>query len=180
MLGCMFYSEEVIKLLYPNAPKGADLLRLGSITIVISCITQNISGILQGIGNSKTHLFSVLIGMTVKLILNFILISNDKLLEKGAIISTLVSDTVIFTIMYRKLKKSFDIKFSIYSDFIKIFGISIFSIFIAENVFRKIIINFRIKFVLEVLFLVIIYLIFLIAFKVIKNNKNVPKTLKNE
>ena len=69
--------------------------------------------------------------------------------------------------MYRKLKKSFDIKFSIYSDFIKIFGISICSIF-------------RIKFVLEVLFLVIIYLIFLIAFKVIKNNKNVPKTLKNE
>ena len=178
MLGCMFYSEEVIKLLYPNAPKGADLLRLGSITIVISCITQNISGILQGIGNSKTHLFSVLIGMTVKLILNFILISNDKLLEKGAIISTLVSDTVIFTIMYRKLKKSFNIKFSICSDFVKIFGISICSIFIAENVFRKIIINFRIKFVLEILFLVIIYLIFLIVFKVLKNNKNAQKPLK--
>ena len=106
----MIFADDIMKLLYPNAPKGGSLLRLGAVTIVISCLTQNISGILQGVGNSKTHLYSVAIGMTVKLILNILLISNDRLLENGAIISTLISDTIIFNIMYIKLRKSFERK----------------------------------------------------------------------
>ena len=106
MLVLIFFSNEVMELLYPNAPKGAELLKLASITIVFSCLTQNISGILQGIGDSKTHLFAVFVGMILKLILNFALISNEKILEKGAIISTSVANVIIFFIMFSKLKKS--------------------------------------------------------------------------
>ena len=111
MLVVMIYSKEIIKFLYPNAQKGAELLKIASVTIIFSCITQNISGILQGIGDSKTHLFAVCCGMPIKLLLNFILISNEKILEYGAIISTIILDIVIFEIMYRKLKKSFNLKF---------------------------------------------------------------------
>ena len=103
----MFFSKNIMYLLYPNAPRGAELLRLGSIAIIFSCITQNLSGILQGIGNSKTHLFSVMVAMILKFILNIVLVSNKYLLEKGAIISTLVADFVIFYIMFRKFWKTF-------------------------------------------------------------------------
>ncbi len=109
MIIYMFFSKTIMNILYPNAPRGADLLSLGSLSIVFSCLTQNISGILQGIGDSKTHLYAVMTGMAVKLILNIILISNVNILEKGALISTLVSDTLIFYIMYRKLKWNFKV-----------------------------------------------------------------------
>lgn len=107
MLTYIFFSKNIMYLLYPNAPRGAELLRLGSFSIIFSCITQNLSGILQGIGNSKTHLFSVIIAMVLKFVLNFVLISNDYLLEKGAIISTLIADFTIFYIMFRKFIKTF-------------------------------------------------------------------------
>ena len=179
MLGCLVYSENIIKLLYPNAPRGAELLRLGATTIVFVCVTQNISGILQGIGNSKTHLFAVTIGMVVKFILNLILISNDFFLEKGAIVSSLIYDMIIFYIMYRKLKNSFDIKFSIYTDFIKVMTVSIISILVSEILFKNIILSFKIKFVLEILFLVIIYFILIVSFKILKKDNNVKKAIKN-
>ena len=163
MIIIMIYSKEIIKFLYPNASRGHELLRLASVTIVLSCITQNISGILQGIGDSKTHLYAVSIGMTLKLLLNFILISNKNILEYGAIISTIVSDTIIFEVMYRKLRESFAVKFSLFSDFIKIFLITIFSIFIIKIIFNKILFSFRMKFVLEMFFLVIIYLIVILG-----------------
>ena len=107
MLFVFKYSKEIIMFLYPNAPRGAELLKLASVTIVFSCITQNISGILQGIGNSKTHLYAVIIGMILKLALNIVLIPNKAFLEKGAIISTIITNIFIFCIMYYKLKKSF-------------------------------------------------------------------------
>ena len=176
MLGIMFYAETIMKFLYPNAPRGAELLRLAATTIVFTSITQNISGILQGIGNSKTHLYSVTIGMIFKIVLNFVLISNEKFLEKGAIISSLIADIIIFYIMYRKLKKSFDIHFSIYSDFLKIFMISICLIGFVKFVFQDVFLGFRIKFVLELFVLVIIYFILITKFKIFENEK-LGKTL---
>ena len=115
MISYMFFSNIIMKLLFPNAPRGAELLSLGSLTIIFSCLTQNISGILQGIGDSKTHLYSVIIGMIIKFSLNIVLISNDKILEYGAIISSLISNYIIFSIMYKKLKSRFDFKFSLKS-----------------------------------------------------------------
>lgn len=99
------FSNQVMQLLYPNAPRGAELIKIASIGIIFSCLTQNISGILQGIGDSKTHFYAVLIGLIVKFTLNCILISNINILEKGAIVSTVISNFVIFGIMFVKLKK---------------------------------------------------------------------------
>ena len=179
MIICMIYSESIMKFLYPNAPDGANLLRLGSITIVISCLTQNISGILQGIGDSKTHLYSVMIAMLFKVILNFALISNNNLLENGAIISTLVSDTIIFCVMYRKLIKSFKIKFLLCENIMKLFSISSISILTSKIVFKNVFLSFRMKFIVEMLFLVIIYFILLMFFGILKKNKSVLKSVRN-
>lgn len=106
MIVVFFFPKQIMLLLFPNAPKGDELLKLASITIVISCLTQNISGILQGVGDSKTHLYAVFWGMLVKLFLNVFLISNEMILEKGAIISTIIADFLIFYIMFCKFRKS--------------------------------------------------------------------------
>ena len=96
MIGIIFYSEEIINLLYPNANKGAELLRLASVSIIFSSLTQTISGILQGVGEVKSYLKVISISMIIKLILNLILIPIDGLLEKGAVISSIIYDIIIF------------------------------------------------------------------------------------
>lgn len=109
MLVTFLFSNQIMKFLYPNAPKGAELLHLASITIIFSCLTQNLSGILQGIGDSKTHLYAVVVGTVIKMILNFALISNENILEKGAVISSIISNIVIFLIMFKKFNDRFDV-----------------------------------------------------------------------
>ena len=154
------YSKEIINFLFPNAPRGAELLKLASFTIVFSCITQNISGILQGIGNSKTHLYAVIIGMILKLILNVLLIPNKMFLERGAIISTVVANMFIFYIMYNELKKSFHIPFIIFSNFIKILILSCISIFLVPRIIQINCLNWcgiRTRFVIETLLFIIIF-----------------------
>ena len=107
MLIFIMFSNRIMLLLYPNAPKGAELLKLAAVSIIFTCLTQNISGILQGIGDSKTHLCAVVLGMILKTILNIKLISNNSLLEKGAIISSIASNILIFIIMAKKMYKDF-------------------------------------------------------------------------
>ena len=102
----LLFSKQVMHILYPNASKGAELLKLSSISIIFLCLTQNISGILQGVGDSKSHLIAATTGMVIKFILNFCLISNENFLEKGAIISSIASNFVIFFIMFEKCKKT--------------------------------------------------------------------------
>lgn len=166
----LIYSESIMLFLYPNAPDGANLLKLGAVTIIFSCLTQNISGILQGIGNSKTHLYSVIFGTFLKVILNYILISNELIMENGAIISNIICDFFIFIIMYRKFKKSFNsIRLKLYSNFIKIFFIWIVSFFISKLIFKSIILfNLKIKFIFEIIVTGIIYLILIKFLKIAK------------
>jgi len=102
----LLFSKNVMLLLYPNAPKGAELLKIASLGILFSCLTQNMSGILQGTGDSKTHFYAVFVGMIFKFILNIILIPNESILEKGAVISTISSNFVIFLIMFLKTLKT--------------------------------------------------------------------------
>jgi len=68
MLIMGIYAKEIINLLYPNANKGAELLRLSSITIIFTVLTQTMSGILQGIGKLGVHLKIMFLKVIIKII----------------------------------------------------------------------------------------------------------------
>ena len=127
MIGIIFYSEEIINLLYPNANKGAELLRLASVSIIFSSLTQTISGILQGVGEVKLYLKVISISMIIKLILNLILIPIDGLLEKGAVISSIIYDIIIFIFVYNKMKEMLRVEINILNSVFRVFMISIIS-----------------------------------------------------
>lgn len=184
MLGLIVYCEDIMNFLYPNANKGAELLKLGSITIVFTSLSQTISGILQGTGDAKTHLTAICIGMILKLILNFVFIPIPLLLEKGAVLSSAICDFLIFMIMYVKLKDKINLKLNILYNAIKIFVISIISILFSKLVMSNIILNFRLKFVIEILIVVIMYIVLSIKFTIIdvkrvSNYLNFRKKEKN-
>lgn len=167
MLGLIIYSNDIINFLYPNANKGGELLKLGSITIVFTSLSQTMSGILQGVGDAKTHLKAIFIAMLLKLILNCVFIPIPMLLEKGAILSSAISDSLIFMIMYVKLKGKMNLKTNMIYNFIKIFGISIISIFMSKLIMTKIYLSFWVKFVIEIIIVVIIYIVLSVKCKII-------------
>ena len=144
MLIMSAYSYEIIELLYPNANKGGDLLNLSSYTIISLCLIQTINGILQGIGKNDVYIKATIIGLVIKLFLNLLLIPINNVYEKGAIISTFISDVVICLLLLVNMKKILNIKFVIRRKIIKI----IFSIIISIILFYKIKINFVIRILL--------------------------------
>jgi len=176
MLGLIIYCKEIMNFLYPNANKGADLLKLGSITIVFTSLAQTISGILQGTGDAKTHLIAISIGIILKLILNFVFIPIPLLLEKGAILSSAICDFLIFMIMYVSLKGKINLKINIIENIIKVFSISVLSIIFSKLIMKNIVLKFYLKFMIEILIVIIIYIVLSIKAKII-DIKRVSKYL---
>ena len=107
------FAEQILKLLFPNAYLGATMLKICSLSIVFVAITQTIGGVLQGLQRVKETVIAVAIGSVVKLIFNMILLPIEELNIKGAIISTIISNIVIFSINLYYLRKYIKIRFNI-------------------------------------------------------------------
>ena len=161
MVGMFVYSDEIINLLFPNANKGGVLLKISSLSIIFTALTQNMIGILQGFGEMKIYLKAISISLIFKFILNLILIPIDEILEKGAVISTLIYNIIVFIIIFKRIRKITNLKLDIFKDLIKLFIIITFSIIISENFvmtfINKLSILNNLKFVIEIIIIAMIY-----------------------
>jgi O-antigen/teichoic acid export membrane protein len=165
----IIFSNEIMQFLYPNASKGAELLELGAITIPFASLTQIMSGILQGLGDAKYYLKVITIGIMFKLIFNIILIS--EFLGKGAIISSLIVDMIIFSLIFIHIKKIIGKKMDVIKMLVKITLISLASIIPIQMLLGCINFNFKIKFILEIICIIIMYLFLSVKLKIIKSVK---------
>lgn len=89
-IGMGVLSNEILRLLYPSYPGGGDLVKLGALSIIFLALSQINTGILQGIGKVKLPVISAIVGALLKILFNFILISNPAINVKGAVISTTI------------------------------------------------------------------------------------------
>lgn len=163
------YSVEIINFLYPNANDGGELLKISSFSIISLSLIQTINGILQGVGKPIIYIKCTTIGLIVKCILNFILIPIEGVYEKGAIISSIISDTLIFVLLFGYLNNELGIKVSIKWKMLKIVFSIIFSIIIINNV--------QIHFLIKMILNIIIYMFLILILKVL--NENEIKSLPN-
>lgn len=163
------YSIEIINFLYPNANDGGELLKISAFSIISLSLIQTINGILQGVGKPMIYIKCTIIGLIIKFILNLILIPIEGIYEKGAVISTIVSNTLIFIFLFRYLKCELGIKIDIKWKVLKILVCTIFSIIIIDHI--------PIHFLIKIILNVIIYMFFILIFKVL--NENEIKSLPN-
>ena len=98
------FSKTILNILFPKASLGYEILRISSWNIIIVMLIQTITGALQGLGNVKAPLISLLIGSILKLVLNLMLIPVQKLVIKGAIFSSILSQGVVLLISSNTLK----------------------------------------------------------------------------
>ena len=108
----LFYGDEILNFLFPNASNGATLLKISAFTIIFLSIEQTIRGVLIGIGDNKIPIITVIIDAVIGLILNKILIPLDGFMGgiNGAAIGNLISNFVVTAIGYMWIKKKVNIK----------------------------------------------------------------------
>jgi len=90
-----FFAEPILKILFPKASSGAEMLKLCSWSIIFVVLTQTITGVMQGLGQFKIIVLILGIGCATKLILNLTLLQIQKLGIYGAIIATLISQFIV-------------------------------------------------------------------------------------
>lgn len=114
MGGLVVLAEPILKMLYPSVPDGAPILQLLVLTLPLCSLTYILNGVLYGIGKLKMPAVALGIGAIVKLTLNIILISIPSLNIYGAVISTIIYQTVVFIIetvvVYKTVKIELDYK----------------------------------------------------------------------
>lgn len=166
------FAEQILKLLFPNAYLGATMLKICSLSIVFVAITQTIGGVLQGLQRVKETVIAVAIGSVVKLIFNMILLPIEELNIKGAIISTIISNIVIFSINLYYLRKYIKIRFNIPKFIIKPLIATSAMIITAWQIYS----NFEflgsknITLIFSLIIGIIVYIAFLILLKILSKD----------
>ena len=172
-IGLMVLAEPILNLIYPNAPDGASIMRLASISMIFIALSQTINGGLYGLNKIATPAMALTIGAVIKLVLNVILISNPYINIMGAPISSIICQIVAFYICYKVLISKVKLKVSLKRNIIKpimagiIMGISVYII----NISLCIIISAKISTIISILLGAIIYVISILKLNILNKEE---------
>ena len=118
-IGFMTLGEPILNLIYPNAPDGAGVLALASISMIFIALGQTINGGLYGLNKVRIPVIALAVGAAIKIILNIILISNPSINIYGAPIGSIVCQIISFGICYKALTSSLKLKLEFKKNIIK-------------------------------------------------------------
>ena len=104
--GMMTFAQPIINLLFPNAPEGGVLLQIFSLTIIFAVLMQTTNGALQGLGRIMVPAITSFIGVTLKLVLNLVLVPNPSFGVNGAAIASVINNFLAFFLSFIVLKKT--------------------------------------------------------------------------
>ena len=113
MFSYIFFGDQLLHFLFPNAPDGATILKINSLQIMIVCIEQMSNTILNGMGKTRTIIKVVMVGTLAKIALNYMLISRTNLFiggTNGAALATTICHAIICILTTKEVLK--DIKIS--------------------------------------------------------------------
>ena len=98
-IGMSMLSSQLLDLIYHfNTPQAlqvtAELLSMSSLTIVLFTVVQSTSGILQGLRKQRIPMYTLMVGVAVKVFLNYTLIGMPKINIYGAPVASLTCYTL--------------------------------------------------------------------------------------
>ena len=169
-IGMFVFSKQILLLLFPKASEGYYLLKISSISIIFSVLTQTINGAFHGLGKTNIPAVILSFGVITKFILNILLIPVDSIYESGAVISSLISQIIIFLITYCVFKRNINLNFNISNIIIKplistILGVSI-GCYLYNFMTQKLKIIEKISIIVSLLIFILTYIFFVIILKV--------------
>ena len=104
----------ILNLLFPNAPEGAFILQVSSLAIIFTVLEQTVNGALQGLGKIMTPTIALLVGVSLKFILNLVLVPIPWIGAAGAAFATAACHAIAFFIGFNVLRANMklDLTFS--------------------------------------------------------------------
>ena len=114
MIGMMVFAQPILDLIFPNANEGALIFQISSLAIIFTVLEQTVNGALQGLGRIFVPTVALLIGVTVKCILNLVLVPIPEIGAAGAAFATAVCHAIAFLIGFNVLRANMklDLSFS--------------------------------------------------------------------
>lgn len=145
-IGFITLAKPILEMIYPTASDGAGVLMIASVSMILTALSQTMTGGLYGVNKSKIPAIAAGLGAITKFILNMILISNPKIGIYGASISSFIYQVIVFVICYRVLDGSVNMHIKFKSHILKpvisvigmgiivLIGYNIFNIFLGNTV----------------------------------------------
>jgi stage V sporulation protein B len=171
-VGLSLLAQPIFNLLFPNSTGGAELLKIQAFMVIFAVIAQTLYGALQGMGKLYIPGLCLVVGVTIKYLLNvtFIPIYGEIVAPIASVIYQFVACTFAFILLFNYLK----VKPNIYDLFIK-------TIFATLTMAAGIIVIFRILSmttmsgnivtIVTMFSAIAIYCISIFAFKVLKKEE---------
>ena len=119
MAGFFVLSGPILAFLYPNAPEGALVLTLLTVSLPFSSINFILNGVLYGVGKTFVPAVALTVGSAVKLGLNIWLVNIPNVNIYGAVFSTVVYNVLIFIIEFLVVRRSVKLQIDVMRCFIK-------------------------------------------------------------
>ena len=171
----IMFAKEILLLLFPNAPDGANILIASSISIIFITIEQITGQVLQGIGKTKISIIALLIGVGTKAIINRILVPKTEWIIGGTIgatIATLICHIIVCIIELSAVLKITKIKIE-KKTIVKPIMITIIFIIISKIMYEsmKNFLKFKTNLIISIGIAVIFYIFYLYKIKIIKIQK---------
>jgi len=171
-VGLSLLAQPIFNLLFPNSTGGAELLKIQAFMVIFAVIAQTLYGALQGMGKLYIPGLCLVIGVTIKYLLNvtFIPIYGEIVAPIASVIYQFVACSFAFILLFNYLK----VKPNIYDLFVK-------TIFATLTMAAGIIVIFKILSmttlsgniitIVTMFSAITIYCISLFAFKVLKKEE---------
>ena len=124
-IGITVMARPIVYMIFPKSPDGWDLLMIGSWTLVLISLVSIQTSILQGIGKTYVPTVHMVIGLVLKLIVNYTLIAVRPINIKGAIIGNAVCYIFAVVMNYRSIKKYTGVRLNVKKLFNRPLSVSI-------------------------------------------------------
>ena len=109
MIGMIIFAQPILNLIFPNAPEGTFILQISSLAIIFTVLEQTVNGALQGLGKIMTPTIALLIGVSIKFILNLVLVPIPTIGAAGAAFATAACHAIAFFIGFNVLRANMKI-----------------------------------------------------------------------
>ena len=191
-IGLMSLSEPIMNLLFPKEPSqlAGQILFIAALGVVFLSLIQVLTAILQGVGKAHLPVLNLMIGVVFKVIITYLLTTNERFGVKGAAIGTVVAYVISAFLDFIAVKKFLMLEFDYKKILVRPIVVTLLMGFIARISYKVASIAFSVaisvsaanKFatMIGIVFAGIFYIVALIKCKIIEEDdlRNLSKGQK--
>lgn len=180
-IGLSLLAEPIIILLFSgdkyaaeHLVKGAQLLSVSALTIVLFIHVQTTSGILQGLNKQKIPMYTLLIGVCLKVFTNYMLIRNPAINIHGAPFASIICYTVSFVPNLYYVRKYTGLRLDIGDLLLRPLcatAVMALSILLLKRVFSETFVTSWLVLLLTMMISIVVYTFAVIMFKAVRKEE---------